>query len=1328
MRLKCLFVTVIVLLNFLCPSFAQEPVLFEHGGGVRTVEFSPVDASLIASAGESHTIKLWNLRNNTARTLSGHTGIVNSVAFSPNGESLASVSDDRTIKLWNVHNQQNIATLQDGTRFRSVSFSPNGLFLATGGARHVKLWDVRRRTEIATFHHTQDVRSVDFSSNGQLLAAGDGSGNGPGTVKVWDVQRRQIIADLEGDSKHISAVAFSPDDRYLASSGWDGQLKVWDVSNWDLLHTIQYTGAYDVAFSPDGKTLGNPNNGYVGLWSIENGDIIASLPGPAGWTSPIDFSPDGTFLAVGGEDGFVRLYNIEARLGSKQQGEMVRLIYFLPKSRQPQPDIDEKLDALIRDVQEFYADEMKHHGLGRKTFTFETNKAGKALVHHVDGQFTDSYYQEQTFVKVREELDDQFHTPQHIYLIAIDISSERLDLRACGEAKRVWAGGGEEIIIPASGDCFNVSVIAHELGHGFGLRHDFRNDSYIMSYGSNPDKISKCTAAWLDVNRFFNNSQNAFNKSSRINIGTTIQMLPPLETPPNAIRLRFKVNDSDGLHQAQLIIPTTAKDPLEGSRIKLHSCESLNGKSNILEFITTELTLNPATEVRLHVIDINGRITRQIFPIRANDIVRRGASRVTMVDAAGMAPETLQKISGDNQRGSPNVRLANPFVVAVRDADNEPVPGVQVTFRVTVGIGKLSITNPWTDSNGHAQTFLTSSGSQANRVEASISGTSERVTFSTDSQPEVLKGIIPDPNLAAALRSALSLGPNARITKQKMRELTELRAKNSRITDLTGLEHATRLRVLSLADNQISDLTPLAKLTQLNGISLFRNQIKNLTPLAKLTQLTWLDLGGNQIRNIAPLVSLTQLDWLSLWENKINNLRPLVGLTQLSRLDLRNNQISNLTPLAKLIQLRELQLHENQIRDVSPLAGLVNLETLYLKGNPIQDTSPLASLTKLRDVDVKITPPPSKDLIPAPNLAAAVRKALGLAPNARITKQKMRSLKVLKALKRQIKDITGLEHATQLTELELNNNRISDLTPLAGLTQLKRLSLSFNQVQDVSPLAGLTKLETLNLHRNQIRDVTPLAKLTQLEKLFLNDNDISDVSALVGLVNLEKLRLAGNPIQNTSPLTSLTKLRDVDIEITQPSVVDETPVVAATNAVLSISPSSVVSPAIGEQLTLNLSIVGGESIAGYQITLQFDATALRYVESNNGDYLPTGVSFVPPVVNRGSVELASTALTGVSNSDGTLATVTFEVLTVKASTLTLSDMLLADSQGNTFLPQVEAGEITEPPELKTDVTGDGMVNILDLVLVANALGADAPDLNGDGVVNVLDLVIVANAF
>ena len=122
--------------------------------------------------------------------------------------------------------------------------------------------------------------------------------------------------------------------------------------------------------------------------------------------------------------------------------------------------------------------------------------------------------------------------------------------------------------------------------------------------------------------------------------------------------------------------------------------------------------------------------------------------------------------------------------------------------------------------------------------------------------------------------------------------------------------------------------------------------------------------------------------------------------------------------------------------------------------------------------------------------------------------------------------------------------------------------------------------------------------------------------------------------------------------------------------------------------------------------------------------------FVPPVVNRGSVELAATAFSEVSNGDGTLATLTFEVLTVKTSSLTLSDMLLADDQGNTFLPQVEAGEITEPPELKTDVTGDGVVNIQDLVLVASSFGQTgeiSADVNGDGVVNIADLVLVAGS-
>ena len=98
--------------------------------------------------------------------------------------------------------------------------------------------------------------------------------------------------------------------------------------------------------------------------------------------------------------------------------------------------------------------------------------------------------------------------------------------------------------------------------------------------------------------------------------------------------------------------------------------------------------------------------------------------------------------------------------------------------------------------------------------------------------------------------------------------------------------------------------------------------------------------------------------------------------------------------------------------------------------------------------------------------------------------------------------------------------------------------------------------------------------------------------------------------------------------------------------------------------------------------------------------------------------------------DGTLATLTYEVIAVKTSTLTLSDVLLTNSAGEAFVPTLENAEITEPTGPKEDVNGDGQVNIQDLVLVASNLGKtgqNAADVNGDGQVNIQDLVLVAGA-
>ena len=181
---------------------------------------------------------------------------------------------------------------------------------------------------------------------------------------------------------------------------------------------------------------------------------------------------------------------------------------------------------------------------------------------------------------------------------------------------------------------------------------------------------------------------------------------------------------------------------------------------------------------------------------------------------------------------------------------------------------------------------------------------------------------------------------------------------------------------------------------------------------------------------------------------------------------------------------------------------------------------------------------------------------------------------------------------------------------------------------------------------------------------------------------------------------------------------------------VSLLPASVQSPNIGQQLKLSLKITNGENVAGYQTTVQFDDTALRFVSGKNGDFLPAGAYFVEPKVEGNLVQLNAVSFTNEVSGDGILATLTFEVIAMKASTLTLSDVLFSNSAGETFAPQVENAEITEPTKLKGDVNGDGTVNIADLVLVASTLGEtgqNAADVNGDGQVNIADLVLVAGA-
>ncbi|MCS5642886.1 MAG: cohesin domain-containing protein [Dehalococcoidia bacterium] len=137
---------------------------------------------------------------------------------------------------------------------------------------------------------------------------------------------------------------------------------------------------------------------------------------------------------------------------------------------------------------------------------------------------------------------------------------------------------------------------------------------------------------------------------------------------------------------------------------------------------------------------------------------------------------------------------------------------------------------------------------------------------------------------------------------------------------------------------------------------------------------------------------------------------------------------------------------------------------------------------------------------------------------------------------------------------------------------------------------------------------------------------------------------------------------------------------------VSIDPAIVVSPEAGEELKIKVAITGGKSVAGYQLSLAYDQSALEYVIIKNGGYLPPGAFTVPPIVSPDSVLFAATSLAGDAKSaNGTLAIATFKVLANKDSTIKLANVMLSDAKANKLATLKQHGQVTGQAKPKKPV-------------------------------------------
>lgn len=279
-----------------------------HQTSVESVSFSP-DHKLLVSGGHDGTIIVWDRNGTKLRGFLGHRDPVSSVAFSPDGKAIASASWDNTIKLWKPSGAE-ISTQPMSHRgaVYSVAFSADGQTFASAGEQgDIKIWD-RSGNEINSWQaHKHQINSLSFSPNASPMLA---SGSIDGTVKLWDLSGK-LLQTLRGNQGGVYSLQFTPNGKAIASASNDGTVILWRLMDGKEINIFKkHNGAvYSIAFSPDGETLATASfDSTIKLWHTRN-PLRQTLKGHDAEVNHVTFSPDGQILATASQDGSVKLWS-----------------------------------------------------------------------------------------------------------------------------------------------------------------------------------------------------------------------------------------------------------------------------------------------------------------------------------------------------------------------------------------------------------------------------------------------------------------------------------------------------------------------------------------------------------------------------------------------------------------------------------------------------------------------------------------------------------------------------------------------------------------------------------------------------------------------------------------------------------------------------------------------------------------------------------------------------------------------------------------------------------------------------------------------------------
>lgn len=286
-----------------------------HTSGVLSLAFSPTGERLY-TASRDGTVRSWDIAPTAGRewlNLPGHQNRIGSVAYRPDGAQLVTGGWDHTVKVWDATSGKIIFNLPDqaGISAPAVAYSPDSHRLAIGSGNQVAIVDANNGTLLRTLAPFADeVTTVVFAADNRQLAAADRSG----LVSIYDSHTGDHLRTFTASTMDIQQLAFSPEGKRLAVANSD-RATVWEISAGQQLLSFSGHGAgvrtSGIAFSPDGQWLATTgNDATVQVWDATTGAVRFRLTGHTGPTFGVAFSPDGQLLATSSVDRTVKIWQL----------------------------------------------------------------------------------------------------------------------------------------------------------------------------------------------------------------------------------------------------------------------------------------------------------------------------------------------------------------------------------------------------------------------------------------------------------------------------------------------------------------------------------------------------------------------------------------------------------------------------------------------------------------------------------------------------------------------------------------------------------------------------------------------------------------------------------------------------------------------------------------------------------------------------------------------------------------------------------------------------------------------------------------------------------